>query len=119
MYQQLGLDLKKKYYTVYFSNDVLDIERDVSGDQISYNGRQLQATSGIDWFSLDGWKSVLMVDIGDQVPYYSTIGFEGDGFVNFDNGNFGYVAPVPFPETFKYFGFADGDWGFDFGNFGE
>ena len=89
MYQKLGLDFQKRYYTVYFSADVMDINRDVSGDQLGYAGRQLQSTSGLDWFHLDGWKSVLMVDIGEIKPYYPIFGFEGEGYMNFDNGNFG------------------------------
>ncbi len=119
VYQQLGLDFQKRYFVGYFDLDVLDINRDVSGDQISFAGRQLQALSGLDWFHLDGWKSIVFVDIGERKEYYKPIGFEGEGFSNFDNGNFAYVSPSPFPETYKVFGFGEGEWGFEYGNFGN
>lgn len=116
-YQAMGLDFNKEYFTFYVPNDFLEVDRDVSGDQIGYAGRQLQCLSSTPWFTIDGWKSILCVVIGPQVGLYETIGFEGEGYFNFDNGNFGFNEQ-PFPETFKTFGFGDGDWGFDFGNFG-
>lgn len=64
LYMQLGLDLQKDYSTFYTSNDVLDITRDVSGDQLVYDGRRYQVESNNDWFTQDGWKGILVVDLG-------------------------------------------------------
>lgn len=64
MYRELGLDLQKGYSTFYTSNNLLDIARDVSGDQIAFNGRRFQVQSNNDWFAQDGWKGVLCVDLG-------------------------------------------------------
>lgn len=64
LYQQYGLDLQKSYSTFYTSNDILDIERNVSGDQIGYAGRRYQVESDNDWYAQDGWKGVLCVDMG-------------------------------------------------------
>jgi hypothetical protein len=64
LYELYGLDLQKDYSTFYTSNNLLDITRDVSGDQIAYIGRRYQVESDNDWFSQDGWKGVLCVDLG-------------------------------------------------------
>lgn len=64
LYQAYGLDLQKEYFTLYTSNDVLDINRDVSGDQVVFNGRRYQCQSDVEWFALDGWKAILCVYIG-------------------------------------------------------
>jgi len=64
LYQTYGLDLQKDYSTFYTSNNLLDITRDVSGDQIAYNGKRYQVQSGNDWFAQDGWKGVLCVNLG-------------------------------------------------------
>lgn len=64
LYVIYGLDLQKDYFTFYTSNNLLDITRDVSGDQISFMGRRYQVESDNDWYQLDGWKGVLCVDLG-------------------------------------------------------
>ena len=64
LYIIYGLDLQKDYFTFYTSNNLLDITRDVSGDQISFMGRRYQVESDNDWYQLDGWKGVLCVDLG-------------------------------------------------------
>ncbi len=64
LYMQYGLDLQKDYFTFYTSNDVLDVTRDVSGDQIAFMGKRFQVESNNDWFQLDGWKGVLCCNLG-------------------------------------------------------
>lgn len=63
LYQVNGLDFQSNYYTVFLDRDLIDIERDVSGDQIGYKGMRLQALSKTDWFQYDGWDEVLCVEI--------------------------------------------------------
>ncbi len=63
LYITYGLDLQKDYFTFYTSNNVLDITRDVSGDQLVFMGRRYQVESNNDWFQLDGWKGILCVDL--------------------------------------------------------
>lgn len=63
-YEQYGLDLNKNYITVYTSEDVLDVQRDISGDQISFNGKRYQVMSANDWRAMDGWQGLLCVEIG-------------------------------------------------------
>lgn len=64
LYPIYNLDLQKSYFTFYTSNNVLDVTRDVSGDQIVYKGRRYQVESNNDWYQEDGWKGMLCVDIG-------------------------------------------------------
>jgi hypothetical protein len=59
LYEAYGLDLQKTYATFYTSNNIIDIARDVSNDQITYNGQLYQCESNNDWFAQDGWKGVL------------------------------------------------------------
>jgi hypothetical protein len=59
LYQQYGLDFQKDYYTFYSLNDIMDIKRDVSNDQIEFNGLRYQCESNNDWFAVDKWKGIL------------------------------------------------------------
>lgn len=63
VFYQLGLDLQKNYYNVYLPREVIDIERNVSGDQILYQGMRLQCLSKTAWFGVDGWDQVLCVEV--------------------------------------------------------
>ncbi len=86
-----GLDMQKDYYTFYTSNNVIDLDRDITADQVAFNGQRFQVESDNDWYSLDGWKGILCVNIGpdDQQPYI--FGFGGEvpnTYTNFENGNF-------------------------------
>lgn len=63
LFQQYGLDFQKTYLTFFVSKDILDIERDVSGDQIIFNSNTYQCLSETDWFNINGWKGVLTVKI--------------------------------------------------------
>lgn len=64
LYEKYGLDFQKSYLTFYASANILDVKRDVSGDQIVFNGKKYQVESSNDWFLIDGWVGVLIVYIG-------------------------------------------------------
>lgn len=61
LYEVNGLDFQKVYYTFYSSMNIIDIQRDVSADQITFNSATYQVLSSNDWFAVDGWKGVLCV----------------------------------------------------------
>lgn len=89
MYAYLGLDFQKNYINFFVSTAILDVERDISGDQLGWSGRQWQCISVTPWYGIDGWVQVLSIDVGPAVdvnPSY-TWGFDTD-HANFDNGNF-------------------------------
>lgn len=64
LYEQLGLDLNKNYAMFYTTTDVRDVNRDVAGDKIHYQGRIWQVLSANDWIGQDGWTGVLSIDVG-------------------------------------------------------
>lgn len=64
VYEQLGLDLQKNYFTVYASVPLRDLMRNGNCDMLDYVGRRLNVESNTDWFSADGWRGSLCVDIG-------------------------------------------------------
>ena len=64
-YEQLGLDFQKRYIMIYTSAPVVDLQRDVSGDKISVGGKSYQVVSATDWLMMDGWQSVLCVEVED------------------------------------------------------
>lgn len=66
LYQTLGLDLNKSYFNFYVSAQILDVQRGVSGDQISFSGKKYQAESTTPWNAIDGWNAVLCVQISDE-----------------------------------------------------
>jgi len=66
LYQSLGLDFGRTYVTFYASKDILDVERDVSGDQLTYLNKRYQVLQANDWTGVDGWTGVLVVQIGDE-----------------------------------------------------
>lgn len=61
--QLLGLDLDREYITFYCSKDVLDMERETSGDQLQYGGTRYQVLDKSDWIRQDGWNGVVCVRI--------------------------------------------------------
>lgn len=63
VYQQLGLDLQRNYVTVYTTQNVLDLQRDFSGDQVRFAGKVYQLVSSTNWQAVDGWQSVLCVEV--------------------------------------------------------
>lgn len=65
MYEILGLDLQKNYFRLFAPNNIIDIGRDVSADQIDFQGVRYQCESATPWYGIDGWVEMLCIDIGD------------------------------------------------------
>lgn len=63
LYQAYGLDLQCYYVNFYMPQNVIDIARDVAGDQIRFNGQLFECMSKTDWDGIDGWVAVLAVRI--------------------------------------------------------
>ncbi len=62
-YENMGLDFQKNYAEIFVQKNVIDIARDVTGDQFAYNGRIFEAQSRTDWFGQDSWDQVLCVEV--------------------------------------------------------
>lgn len=63
LFEQNGLDMQREYYTVFIPQNTIDVGRDVSGDQIHWNGLILQCESVTRWFGMDGWDEILTVKV--------------------------------------------------------
>jgi len=59
-----GLDMNKRYAVFYASKRFKEATRDTAPDAFDYDGRRWIAVTGVDWFAMDGWDSVLVVDSG-------------------------------------------------------
>ncbi len=65
LYQASGLDFQRNYFNFFLSKGIIDIARDVSGDQFEYNGLRFQCLSKTDWYAADGWDQVLCVQVSE------------------------------------------------------
>src|SRR6202034_1711709 len=83
LYQALGLDFQKSYFNLYVSKNIIDIRRDVTSDQVVFNGRLFQCLSNTEWIGIDGWAAVLCVEVGGVPPNNKPIfGFNAIPSVN-------------------------------------
>lgn len=62
-YVTLGLDLQRNYVNIFVSTNVIDLARDVSGDQFQFDGRTFQIESQTSWYIRDGWAEALAVEV--------------------------------------------------------
>jgi hypothetical protein len=63
-YLQLGLDFTKSYAKWYDPNATTrDIQRDTSGDRITYAGMTYNALSNNEWKAPDGWTGTMFVRV--------------------------------------------------------
>ena len=65
LFERYGLDFQKNYIMFYVSQNLIDVTRDVSGDRITYNGKNYQCVSKTDWFGQDGWIGIICVQVQD------------------------------------------------------
>jgi len=60
----MGLDVTAKYRTFYSSTQIAITDRGTSPDLLIFYGRKYQVAGELDWINQDGWKGVVLVDIG-------------------------------------------------------
>jgi len=93
LYQSLGLDFQKDYWMFYTSNNLQDVGRMISGDQIGFNGNRYQCESDNDWHPIDGWKGSLFIHVGLDNSDPNVFGFNEKPLINtnknFSQGNYG------------------------------
>lgn len=66
-YQTLGLDLSKRYITIFTSHDVQHVKREAGPDRFIWNSAMWESVGGDDWFNQDGWRESLLVYIGEPI----------------------------------------------------
>lgn len=62
--QDMGLDVTAKHRTFYSSHPIAITDRETSPDLLIFYGRKYQVAGEVDWINQDGWKGVVLVDIG-------------------------------------------------------
>lgn len=60
-YQDLGLDFARFYYNFFCIANPVCLDRDVSGDLITFQSNNFQCVSSNPWYAIDGWVEVLLV----------------------------------------------------------
>lgn len=66
LYEEYGLDLSKYYARFFVSKNALPVERNSSGDQVTYDNKIFKVESETDWYAMDGWAELLLVKIDDE-----------------------------------------------------
>lgn len=61
-----GLVLSSDYATFYASTLMQNTVRDEGPDVFTYAGRRWSVVARTGWFVMDGWDSVLVIDIGPE-----------------------------------------------------
>ncbi|MFY3543101.1 phage collar protein [Achromobacter xylosoxidans] len=62
--RDLGLDTAKRYHNLYTSHPIDNVQRGAAPDQLIYGGRRHDVVGGADWYTQDGWRGILCVDVG-------------------------------------------------------
>ncbi len=63
-YVQFNLEFQRNYVMIFANFEMVDLDRDLAGDQFIWTGRVFQLESQGSWFYQDGWGVCLAVDIG-------------------------------------------------------
>jgi len=63
LYEAYGLDFNSHYFRFYVARDVVDVGRDVAGDQIVFQGIYYQVLSITPWRGIDGWNEILAIQV--------------------------------------------------------
>jgi hypothetical protein len=62
-YVAMGLDFNVLAVQVFAPLDLIDLQRDSSGDQFEYNGDRYKMANGQNWFEQDGWATCMAIRI--------------------------------------------------------
>lgn len=65
-YKQLGLDMSKRYVTLFTDHNAKHVARQTAPDRFEWNDSIWEAIGGDDWFKQDGWREVVLVCIGSS-----------------------------------------------------
>ena len=63
LYQALGLNLAKKYWTLYVFGDVQPTARDRDGDLVIFGGVTCQCESERNWSSVGEYRKIICVEV--------------------------------------------------------
>ena len=81
LYEEYGLEFQRNYNIFYVEQNVIDVDRDVSGDLMNFGGNSYQCLSKTNWFAQDGWDAILCVQI-PTVPLITSFSPPLNGIYN-------------------------------------
>jgi hypothetical protein len=67
-YIENGLEFQKNYVKIFAAANLIDLQRDNSGDRFIYGSAWYQIESNNPWFLQDGWVSTMAVQIPGIIP---------------------------------------------------
>lgn len=62
-YADMGLDFNSFYVRVFAQLNIIDLQRDSSGDRFIWQGDWYQMMDGQSWYAQDGWATVLAIRV--------------------------------------------------------
>lgn len=63
LFDEYGLEFQEKSLVFYVSKDIIDVDRDVSGDNIQFGGKTYKCLSQTSWLQINGWTGIIAVQI--------------------------------------------------------
>ena len=64
LYKKMGLDFEKSYISILAVEEITDLARDRSGDQIIIDGQLFETIGQTDWQRSADWQRVVCVRVG-------------------------------------------------------
>lgn len=62
-YADMGLDFNSFYVRIFAQLNIVDLQRDSSGDRFIWQGDWYQMMNGQSWYAQDGWATALAVRV--------------------------------------------------------
>lgn len=66
LYADMGLDFTRRYISIWVSTNIDDLYRGRAGDQVTWNGTRWQVIDENDWHPIDGWDSIIAVQVPES-----------------------------------------------------
>ena len=65
-YQALGLDMNKRYVTLFTAHDFKEVNRQAAPDKLIWDGGLWEPVGGDNWSKQDGWRDGILVYLGPE-----------------------------------------------------
>lgn len=67
-YADMGLDFQENYVKIFVDKDIVDLDRDSTGDMFYFGGKYYKMENEKTWFYQDGWTSCIAVEVRQSFP---------------------------------------------------
>jgi hypothetical protein len=66
LFDDYGLEFQESAIVFYVSRDIIDIDRNVSGDQIKFGNKIYKCLTQTSWLQINGWTGVITIEIQEN-----------------------------------------------------